>query len=104
MRPGLRTPGQTNTDISVQKSLPVGGTTVSLRADILNVFDNPLFSGPVGTYGTGNFGQITAVNGFARSLQFQASYTDISFDREIANAQVGYNAADLSAGLVSRIP
>jgi hypothetical protein len=70
--PGLRTPGQANTDLSVQKSVIVGGTTVSLRADILNVFDNPLFSGPIGSFGTGNFGQITAVNGFARSVQFQA--------------------------------
>jgi hypothetical protein len=37
-----------------------------------------------------------------RALQFQANYTDISFDREIAGAQVGYNSADLSAGLVTR--
>jgi len=45
---------------------------VSLRADVLNLFDNPLFSGPVSTFGTSNFGQITTVNGFARSVQFQA--------------------------------
>ena len=38
-----------------------------------------------------------------RALQFQASYTDVSFDREIDLAQVDYNAADLTAGLVSRI-
>jgi hypothetical protein len=38
-----------------------------------------------------------------RSLQFQASYADVSFDREINLAQVDYNAADLTAGLVSRI-
>ena len=68
----LRTPGQKNTDISLQKAVAVAGKTVSLRADFLNVFDNPLFSGPVGSYGTSNFGQITVVNGFARSVQFQA--------------------------------
>jgi hypothetical protein len=49
-----------------------GVTTLSLRADILNVFDDPPFSGPVTTYGTSNFGQITTVNGFARAAQFQA--------------------------------
>ena len=68
----LRTPGQRNTDISIQKAVRVAGKTVSLRADFLNVFDAPLFSGPVGSFGTANFGQITTVNGFARSAQFQA--------------------------------
>jgi hypothetical protein len=38
-----------------------------------------------------------------RALQLQANYTDISFDREIAGAQVGYSSADVSAGLVSRL-
>lgn len=38
-----------------------------------------------------------------RALQFQANYSDISFDREIEGAQVGYNSADLTAGLVSRL-
>ncbi len=70
--PGLRTPGQRNTDVSVQKVVMVYGKTVALRADVLNAFDNPLFSGPVGSFGTSNFGQITTVNGFARSVQFQA--------------------------------
>ena len=70
-RPGLRTPGQAKTDRSLQKVVPVGRTSVALRADVLNLFDNPLFSGAVSTYGTSNFGQITTVNGFARSMQFQ---------------------------------
>jgi trimeric autotransporter adhesin len=69
--PDLRTPGQKNTDLSIQKSQRVGGAVVSLRADVLNLFDNPLFSGPVTTYGTSNFGQITTVNGFARAVQLQ---------------------------------
>lgn len=70
--PGLRTPGQRNTDISVQKGVQVKATTVTLRADVLNAFDNPLFSGPVSAFGTSTFGQITTVNGLARSVQFQA--------------------------------
>jgi hypothetical protein len=70
--PDLRTPGQKNTDLSLQKAVRLAATTLSLRADFLNVFDNPLFSGPVSTFGTANFGQITTVNGFARAVQFQA--------------------------------
>jgi hypothetical protein len=70
--PDLRTPGQKNTDLSIQKSRSFGGATITLRADILNLFDNPLFSGPVSTYGTSDFGRITTVNGFARAVQFQA--------------------------------
>ena len=46
--------------------------TISLRADVLNLFDNPLFSGPVRPSARATFGQITAVGGFARSVQFQA--------------------------------
>jgi hypothetical protein len=38
---------------------------------VLNLFDDPLFIGPVSTFGTTTFGRITSVGGFARSLQFQ---------------------------------
>jgi hypothetical protein len=38
-----------------------------------------------------------------RALQLQANFADIGFDREVEGAQVGYNSADVSAGLVSRI-
>jgi hypothetical protein len=68
----LRTPGQRNVDLSIQKAQKVAGKTVSVRADILNLFDNPLFTSITTTYGTSTFGQVTAVGGFARSVQFQA--------------------------------
>jgi hypothetical protein len=70
--PDLRGPGQKNTDLSLQKTQRLGGKTISVRADVLNLFDNPLFSGPVTTFGTGNFGLIDTVGGFARSVQLQA--------------------------------
>jgi hypothetical protein len=38
-----------------------------------------------------------------RELQFGVGYTDVSFDEEISAAQVGYNAVDFSAGLVTRL-
>lgn len=70
--PDWRGPGQRTTDLAVSKTQRFGGKSVSLRIDVLNVFDDPLFTGPVSTFGTSTFGQITSVGGFARSLQFQA--------------------------------
>ncbi len=69
--PGVRTPGQANTDLSIQKAHRFGTKTLSMRADVLNLFDNPLFLGPITTFGTATFGQITSVGGYARSVQFQ---------------------------------
>jgi hypothetical protein len=69
--PELRTPGQKNVDLSVQKSHTFGGQTVSLRADVLNLFDNPLFTTLQSQLGTPTFGQLTAVGGYARSVPFQ---------------------------------
>jgi hypothetical protein len=44
---------------------------VSVRADVLNLFDNPLFTTLQSQFGTSTFGQLTAVGGYARSVQFQ---------------------------------
>src|SRR5262249_11971609 len=69
--PNARTYGQTETDLNIQKTLRMSGKSLTLRADLLNLFDDPLLLGPVQTFGTGNFGQVTTTGGFARSLQFQ---------------------------------
>jgi hypothetical protein len=69
--PDLRTPGQRNVDLSVQKSQRIGAQTISLRADVLNLFDDPLFTTLQSQFGTPTFGQLTAVGGYARSVQFQ---------------------------------
>ena len=69
--PDWRGPGQRTTDLAISKTQRLGSKSLSLRADVLNLFDDPLFSGPVTTFGTSNFGQITTVGGFARSMQFQ---------------------------------
>ena len=70
--PDLRTPGQRNVDLSVQKTQCVRrGKTISVRADVLNLFDNPLFTTLQSQFGTPTFGQLTAVGGYARSVQFQ---------------------------------
>jgi len=38
-----------------------------------------------------------------RELQFEAGYTDVSFDQQVTNAQVDYNVGDLAAGLLTRL-
>jgi hypothetical protein len=38
-----------------------------------------------------------------RELQFEAGYTDVSFDEQVSAAQVDYNVTDVVAGLVSRL-
>jgi hypothetical protein len=70
--PEWRGPGQRTTDLAVSKTQRLGGgKTLSLRVDVLNLFDDPLFLGPNTSFGTATFGQITNVGGFARSMQFQ---------------------------------
>jgi hypothetical protein len=41
---------------------------------VLNVFDNPLFTTLQSQFGTPTFGQLTAVGGFARSVQLQVRF------------------------------
>ena len=50
--PNARTYGQAETDINIQKAQRLGGKTITVRADLLNIFDNPLLLGPVSTFGT----------------------------------------------------
>jgi hypothetical protein len=69
--PEWRGPGQRTTDLAISKTQYVGGKSISLRADVLNLFDDPLFNGPVTTFGSTTFGRVTTVGGFARSMQFQ---------------------------------
>jgi hypothetical protein len=69
--PDWRGPGQRTTDLAISKTQRIGGKSLSLRVDVLNLFDDPLFIGPVSTFGTSTFGRIQSVGGFARSLQFQ---------------------------------
>jgi hypothetical protein len=61
-------------DLSIQKTQRVGGRSIAVRADVLNVFDNPLFTTLQSQLGTPTFGQLTAVGGYARSVQFQARF------------------------------
>jgi hypothetical protein len=46
--------------------------TISLRAEIINVFDTPDFRGPGVAFGDATFGQIREAAGFPRMLQLLA--------------------------------
>ena len=62
---------QKNVDLALQKAQRVAGLNISVRADVLNLFDTPLFTTLGSQLGTATFGQLTAVGGYARSMQFQ---------------------------------
>ena len=69
----VRTPFRKNWDIAVHKTHPIGGTRLTVRAELINAFDTPSFAGPRPPFGTPVvFGSIAAVNGFPRTLQLQA--------------------------------
>ena len=67
----MRTPGQATTDLNIQKSVRLGRKTLSVRGDILNMFDQPLFTNVVTQFGLANFGTVNQVGGYPRSLQIQ---------------------------------
>ena len=70
--PDWRGPGQRETSLAISEAAALrGNKTLSFRIDILNLFNDPLFNGPVTTFGTSTFGKITSVGGFARSMQFK---------------------------------
>ena len=59
--------------MAVQKTQAVGPTRLTIRAEVINVFDDPALSGPRNIFGAGAvFGTIVGVQGFPRTLQLQA--------------------------------
>ncbi len=67
---GMRGPGQDNWDVSVFKSLTFTERfKAQFRAEALNAFNTPLFSGPNVSFGSGSFGRITSQANFSRMMQ-----------------------------------
>jgi hypothetical protein len=48
---------------------PVGGGTLMVRAEVINLFNNTQFNGPNTRFGSSGFGQIGSTRGFPRLLQ-----------------------------------
>ncbi|HEY4351816.1 MAG TPA: hypothetical protein VGN31_11350, partial [Paraburkholderia sp.] len=65
----VRTPPRRNVDLALQKSLPLTGRTVSVRAELINVFNFVDYLGPDIAFGDATFGQIRSAAGFSRMLQ-----------------------------------
>jgi len=70
----VRTPSRHNFDVALQKSQRVGGGSLMVRVEVINVFDHPDFSGPVTNVSSPNFGKILSVGGFPRLFQFTVRY------------------------------
>lgn len=73
--PAARTPPRRNWDLGVQKTIALANARLALRADVLNLFDDPAFSSPLIAFGTPTFGQIRGNIGFPRTLQLMARLT-----------------------------
>ena len=56
----------------VPEDPPLGGTSVTVRAELINAFNNPAFGGPRLGYGLADFGQITALSASPGTLQLSA--------------------------------
>lgn len=65
----VRTPVRRLWDLAVQKSQRVGGRTISVRAEIINLFNFADLRGPSLAFGDASFGQIREAAGFPRMLQ-----------------------------------
>jgi len=71
-----RTPLRTTWDVSLSKTLSLAKTRLTLRAEVFNVFDQPIFFSPLILFGGNqNFGQIGRDGGFPRTLQLMTRIT-----------------------------
>jgi hypothetical protein len=69
----LRGPKFVSTDLSLSKTVGLGGPTkLQLRAEVFNMFNNVNFSNPSGAWGTANFGRITGTVIPMRQIQLGA--------------------------------
>ena len=70
----VRTPLRTNWDIALHKTHAISAVRVTVRIEVINVFDDPAFAGPRPAFGAPGsvFGTIDGVNGFPRTLQLMA--------------------------------
>jgi hypothetical protein len=71
----VRTPSRRQTDIALLKTQRVGGKrTLTVRAEVINLFNDPNFHSPATAFGRADFGRITNVGGFPRLLQLMAQF------------------------------
>jgi len=71
----MRTPFKTQTDVAFQKNEPIGGGSLMIRAEIINIFNNTQFNGPNMTFGSSSFGRISSTRGFPRLVQLMLRFS-----------------------------
>ena len=67
-----RTPGRRLVDAAVDRAFPLSHTTVTLRAEVINLLNARDFRGPNAQWGAATFGEIRSDSGFPRTLQLRA--------------------------------
>ena len=70
----MRTPFKTQTDVAFQKIEPIGGSTLMIRFEIINILNNAQFNGPNTQFGSSNFGTMASTRGFPRLLQLMLRF------------------------------
>ena len=72
----IRAPKLVNWDVSFEKRTHLGGDVdLSLRFEVINLFNGTFWRGPRSILGRSDFGQITGTRGFPRTVQFMAKVT-----------------------------
>ncbi|MBY0495210.1 MAG: TonB-dependent receptor [Cyanobacteria bacterium] len=67
-----RTPGRRLLDVAIDRPFRYGRTSLTLRAEIINVLNARDFRGPNSQWGSSTFGEIRSDSGFPRTLQLRA--------------------------------
>ena len=67
-----RTPARRNLDLAIDKSHRLGAQVLTVRAEVINVFNTADLRGPSVAFGDASFGQIREAAGFPRLLQLSA--------------------------------
>ena len=74
---GVYSPWRNSTDMAMNKDVCLGGSRrISLRLDIINLFDNPWYQA-LGSSAVGNtdFGRVTAQANYSRTMQVTARFS-----------------------------
>jgi hypothetical protein len=67
--PRLRSPGRNNWNLAIQKAARLATSTLTLRAEVINLFNAADLTGPAIGFGLSTFGQIRGSGNVARTLQ-----------------------------------
>jgi hypothetical protein len=73
----FRGPGGWTLDLSLFRSIPVGGhRRVEVRVEAGNILNHPVFANPNGDFTSGTFGQILGIPGGGGTINANASYVE----------------------------